>query len=74
MGKPLYVDKSECTSCNLCTDTVPAVFRMDDDDLAEVIDSYDGVDEDEIQTAIDDCPAECILWGKTQAEWDAEQE
>ena len=71
-NRPSFVDKTECTSCNLCTDTLPAVFKMDEDDLAEVTDP-NGASEDEIQAAMDDCPAECIKWGKSQAEWKAEQ-
>lgn len=36
MAKEVYVDKEECTSCAQCVDDLPDVFRMDDDDLAEV--------------------------------------
>lgn len=61
MAKTPYVDKDECTSCNLCVDTVPGVFRMDDDNKAEVFDP-NGASESEIQEAIDICPAACIHW------------
>lgn len=70
-NRPSFVDQSECTSCNLCADTVPAVFRMDSNDLAEVHDP-EAAPEKEIQQAMDDCPAECIHWGKSQSEWKAE--
>ncbi len=61
MAKVPYVDKEECTSCNVCVDTVPGVFRMDDDNKAEVFDAS-GADESEIQEMIDVCPAACIHW------------
>jgi ferredoxin len=61
MAKVPYVEKEECTSCNVCVDTVPGVFRMDDDNKAEVFDPS-GADESEIQEAIDICPAACIHW------------
>lgn len=61
MGKKVYVDESECTGCELCVDTLPEVFEMNDDGVSHVIDS-NGADEDKIQEVIDDCPAECIHW------------
>lgn len=61
MAKVPYVDKDECTSCLLCTETVPTVFRMDDDNKAEVFDP-NGASESEIQEAMDMCPAACIHW------------
>jgi ferredoxin len=56
-----WVDQDECTSCELCTETAPNTFRMNDDDVAEVFNPQ-GDPEDLIQQAIDDCPAECIHW------------
>jgi len=61
MAKVPYVDKEECTCCNVCVDTVPGVFQMDDDNKAEVFDP-NGASESEIQEAIDICPAACIHW------------
>ena len=58
-----YVDKDDCTSCHACTEEVPDVFKMDDDDLAEVYDPA-GADEEAIQEAIEECPGECIHWKK----------
>ena len=55
------VVKEECTACNLCVETVPGVFRADADQLAEVYD-VSGASEEEIQEAIDSCPAQCIKW------------
>jgi ferredoxin len=61
MARIPYVDKDVCISCNLCVDTVPEVFRNDDDNLAEVYDPA-GASEDKIQEAIDACPVACIHW------------
>lgn len=61
MAKIPYVDKDVCISCNLCVDMVPDVFRLDDDDLAEVHDP-NGASEEMIQEAIDSCPVTCIHW------------
>jgi len=61
MSKIAYVDKDNCTSCHQCTDELPEVFQMDEDDLAEVHNPT-GASEDEIQESIDACPGECIHW------------
>ncbi len=65
-GKLAYVEKDDCTSCQLCADTLPQVFQMDADDLSEVHNPY-GATEEEIQDAMDSCPGECILWKKQEA-------
>lgn len=61
MARNVYVDQDECISCGACVDTCPDVFRMNDDNLAEVY-NPNGASEDEIQEAIDSCPVECIHW------------
>ena len=61
MAKIPYVDKDVCISCNLCVDMLPDVFRLDDDDLAEVHDP-NGASEENIQEAMDSCPVSCIHW------------
>ncbi len=61
MPRKPYVDKDVCISCNLCVDTVPEVFRLDEDGLAEVYDPS-GAPEESIQEAIDSCPVACIHW------------
>jgi len=61
MPKVPRVNKEECISCGVCVDTVPAVFRFDAANLAEVYDP-DGADEAAIQGAIDLCPVACISW------------
>lgn len=70
MGKTVTVNKDDCTSCSLCADTLPDIFRLDDDDLAEShndgnnVNNANVTDENisKVQESIDDCPGECILW------------
>lgn len=64
MNKPIrlvYVDQDACTSCQLCTEELPDVFAMNEDDLAYVHNPAGGSEED-IQDSIDNCPGECIHW------------
>ena len=61
MGKVARVNKGECISCGVCVDTVPTVFRFDEEDRAEVYDPY-GAEAAAIQEAIDLCPVSCIFW------------
>jgi ferredoxin len=61
MARKLYVDQEVCISCQLCAETVPEVFRMNDDDLAEVYNPA-GAPEEKVQEAIDACPVNCIHW------------
>ena len=55
------VDADLCTGCELCVDTAPNTFQMNDEGISEVIDPQ-GDDEDTIQEAIDSCPVEAISW------------
>ena len=61
MARKPYVDKDVCIGCELCVDTAPEVFQMDDNNLAEVYNPT-GAAEDKIQEAIDGCPVNCIHW------------
>ena len=61
MARKPYVDKEECTQCELCVNDLPDVFQMDDEGFAEVHDP-EGAGEDEIQEVMDNCPAACIHW------------
>ncbi|MCP4550063.1 MAG: ferredoxin [bacterium] len=49
-----------CTACNLCEDTCPDVFEIDDDNCI----IKDGADfeanSDDIEQAAEDCPVEVI--------------
>ncbi len=57
-GKPI-IDQDECISCGACVDSCPDVFRLNDDNIAEVFNAA-GASEEEIQDAIDSCPVSCI--------------
>jgi len=62
MAKTPYIESGECMSCGSCAEACPNVFRMNDDlGFAEVY-NPEGASEDEIQEAIDMCPAQCIHW------------
>jgi ferredoxin len=61
MAKTVYVDEKECTGCELCVDSLPEVFEMNDEGISKVINPA-GADEGRIQEVIDSCPAECIHW------------
>ncbi len=61
MPRNPVVDKEACIGCQICATCVPEVFRMGDDNLAEVYDPA-GAPEEAIQEAIDSCPVSCIHW------------
>lgn len=55
------VDPDLCTGCELCVDTCPEVFEMNDDDLAVAkVDVVPADAEESAQEAADDCPSEAI--------------
>ena len=48
--------------CGSCEEVCPEVFKLNDQSgVAEVI-NPEGASEDQIQEAIDMCPAQCIAW------------
>jgi len=56
------VDPDLCTGCELCVDTCPEVFEMNDDDLAvTIVDVVPADAEETAQEAADDCPSEAII-------------
>jgi ferredoxin len=61
MARKPYVDQDVCISCQLCVNSAPEVFRMNDDNLAEVYEPF-GAPEETVQEAIDACPVNCIHW------------
>jgi ferredoxin len=61
MSKKIYIDQDECIGCALCEESLPEVFRINNDGLSEVI-NQDEFDEREVQDVIDECPVECIHW------------
>jgi len=55
------VDKEVCSGDGICAELCPAVFKMNDDDQADVIvDVVPAEEEDAVQEAIESCPEECI--------------
>ncbi|MBN1532185.1 MAG: ferredoxin [Spirochaetes bacterium] len=61
MARGVHVDAEECTGCELCMDTLPSVFTMNDRGVS-VVHNENGASEGEIQSVIDNCPALCIHW------------
>jgi ferredoxin len=56
-----YIDKDQCTGCGLCESTCPGVFRLAEDDLAEVyVDEIPASDVDAAMDAREDCPVSAI--------------
>lgn len=63
MTREVFVDSGECTGCELCSDTLPEVFKMNPGGISYVHNNS-GASERVIQGVIDSCPAECIHWLK----------
>jgi len=60
MAKVPVIDEDLCTGCELCVETCPDVFSMEDE--IAVVSNPGGAGEEEIQEAIDNCPVEAINW------------
>lgn len=55
------IDREGCIGCALCTSICPAVFRMADDDLAEVYtDPIPAAEEENALSASASCPVSVI--------------
>ncbi len=55
------VDQETCIGCGLCADICPAVFEMNDDDIAVVkVDSVPADAEDACREAAESCPVDAI--------------
>ena len=57
------IDPDACTACGLCSDDVPDVFELgDDDEIAKVLkpDVPEGL-QDAVKQAAEDCPSEAII-------------
>ena len=55
------VDKDACVGCGLCEGICPEVFKMNDDDIAEVIVEPIPADaQASCREAADSCPADAI--------------
>ena len=55
------VDSEKCFGCGACPSLVPEVFEFNDDGYAQVIvDEVPENKKEEVQEAIDNCPARAI--------------
>jgi len=55
------IDRNGCIGCELCTETCPAVFKMDDEGLAVVYTNPIPSDEEAAAVqAADNCPVSVI--------------
>jgi len=56
-----FIDRDGCIGCGLCTEVCPEVFRMAEDDLAEVyVDEVPEEAEDVAIEAQEGCPVSVI--------------
>jgi ferredoxin len=61
MDRQPFVDQEACISCQFCVDTVPEVFRMNQNNSAEAYNPF-GASKLKIMEAIEGCPVSCIHW------------
>lgn len=54
------VDPEVCIGCGLCVSSVPAVFRMGENDRAEAYADPTSKDEAAVREAMDACPVSAI--------------
>ncbi len=55
------VDADLCVGCNLCVDTCPDVFEMQDDKAIIKSKTVPAGAEDSLKQSKDDCPVEAII-------------
>jgi ferredoxin len=56
------INEDECIGCGNCEAVCPEVFRLNESlGRSEVLNPY-GAPEEQIQEAVDQCPAQCIQW------------
>jgi ferredoxin len=57
------VDAETCIGCGLCEETCPEVFKLNDDNIAEVISPSPGAElEDKVRESADACPVDAITY------------
>ena len=52
-----FVDQELCIGCGMCNAACPAVFELNGDGKAEAVAETTAEYRDDVQTAIDGCPA-----------------
>jgi Ferredoxin len=55
------IERDGCISCGLCAQTCPEVFRIADDDLAEVYSDVMPEWEESVEEAAENCPVTVIF-------------
>ena len=55
------VDAELCTGCELCIDTCPAVFEVNDGVAVAKVNPVPAEEEENCRTAASDCPSEAII-------------
>jgi len=61
MARHPQIDKEKCIGCGTCAAMCAGVFTLGEDGKAGVT-NPEGASEDEVQTAINSCPAGAISW------------
>ena len=54
------VDRDSCIGCELCTETCPEVFKMEDGLAIAFTSPVPAVNEQKARQAADECPVNCI--------------
>ncbi len=54
------VNQDEFTGCELCVQTCPEVFEMQDDLAVVKVDTVPADAEETCRQAVEECPVECI--------------
>jgi ferredoxin len=54
------VNADDCTGCELCVQTCPEVFEMQDDIAVVTANEVPAVAEETCRQAVEECPVECI--------------
>ncbi|MFH0976184.1 MAG: ferredoxin [Spirochaetota bacterium] len=57
------IDQDTCIGCNLCADTCPEVFRMDNEKAVVFANPVPAEQEECAQQAADECPVTAITIG-----------